>query len=251
MLGKLIGRPQWSWTAFGKHPSARDYFQISLDRPLAQAFAQWIESGFDKTPESVRRNGICSWRFWSRGMKKGALVCGLGKSSGDGVGRPYPLMLLGEGGLDGWEKNWHLLPFVLAPVWDKMEYAASRRMDHLSRLEANLQRMEPPRSTWRKTFHEHADALAQIDGPELKKMIMAEVQTKARILESEQKLMISLGQSGSDDPHLLAGAWHQALKAHLGVVPSTVFMGGNLNQLMLVVYCRPLVADDFAELWSV
>ena len=124
-------------------------------------------------------------------------------------------------------------------------------MDHLSLLEASLQRMEPPQSAWRKTFHEHADVLAQIDGQELKKIIMAEVQTKARILESEQKLMISLGQPSSDDPYLLAGAWHQALKAHLGVVPSTVFMGGSLNQLMLVVYCRPLVADDFAELWSV
>jgi hypothetical protein len=34
MLGKIIGDNRWSWAAFGKHPSAQDYFQINLLHPI-------------------------------------------------------------------------------------------------------------------------------------------------------------------------------------------------------------------------
>lgn len=251
MLGKLIGRPQWSWTAFGKHPSARDYFQISLDRPLAQAFAQWIETGFDKTPESVRRNGICSWRFWSRGMKKGTLVCGLGKSSGDGVGRPYPLMLLGEGHLDRWEKYWHLLPIVLSSVWNYMEYSASRRVEHVNQLESDLLRMETPRPGWKEILRAHEQNLREPDALSIHKVIMSQIQAKARTLEAEQKLIIPLDSASPGDPLQLASAWHQALKNHFHDIPNAVFMGGSPNQSLLVFFKRPLLAEDFTDLWSV
>lgn len=251
MLGRLIARNRWAWAAFGKHPSARDYFQISAQFPLAQAFSQWVENGFGRLPETIRRNGICSWRFWSRGLKKGSLLCGLAKSSGDGVGRPYPLVLLGEGQLDKWEKNWNLLPFVLAQAWDKMEYSASRRMEDLSSLESDLQRMDAPAADWNKTLHAISHELNDQQTLSIQKMIMAEIKAKARTLDTEQRLIIPLDQLVQGDSLQMAGAWHQALKTHLLGTPSTVFMGGSLKRAFLVLFQRPLIAEDFIELWSI
>ena len=250
MLGKIIGRPRWAWAAFGKHPAARDYFQINTQLPLAQAFSQWVETGFDRLPEAIRRNGVYSWRFWSRGLRKGSLLCGLGKSSGDGVGRPYPLVLLGEGRLDRWEKNWNLLPFVLSPAWDKMEYAASRRLEDVGQLEADLQRMENPFPSWKQTLRRAPDLDSRQAEP-IHKLVMEQIQTKARTLETEQKLTISLDQTALGDSLQMAGAWHQALKAQLPVIPSTVFMGGSLEKAFLILFLRPLMAEDFIELWTV
>lgn len=251
MLGKIIGRHDWSWAAFGKHPSAKDYFQIQLDKPLAQAFAQWVENGFGRIPESTRRNGVCSWRFWSRGLKRSTLVCGLCKSSGDGVGRPYPLMLLGDGHLDRWEKYWNLLPFVLAPVWEKMEYTAARRAQDLSHLESDLQRMETPTPGWKQTLKTISHDPGGWDAQPIHKIIMAQIQAKARTLETEQKLVIPLENGIFEDPLQLAGAWHQALKSHISATPNTVFLGGSLDKAFLVFFNRPLSADDFIGLWSV
>lgn len=251
MLGKIIGRNRWSWSAFGKHPSARDYFQINLQHPLVQAFAQWVDDGFGRIPETVRRNGVCSWRFWSRGLKNGTLLCGLGKSSGDGIGRPYPLMLLGEGRLDRWEKHWNLLPFVLAASWNKMEYTAARRMEHLSQLEADLQRMQPPAPGWKETLNSVSQDLKRGNTLPIHKIIMAEIQNKARTLETEQKLVILLEKDGHGNSLQMAGAWYHALKNHFSGSPSTVFMGGGLDKAFLVFFNRPLLAEDFIDLWSV
>ncbi len=250
MLGKIMGWDRWSWAAFGKHPSVRDYFQISLDSPLAKAFAQWVETGFAKVPEPTQRNGVCSWRFWSRGLKHGVLVCGLGKSSGDGVGRPYPMMLLGEGILEQWEPSWNLLPFALAATWDKMEYIAARRMEHIAQLEADLQRMETPAPGWQKTLTMASGALSDRESEPVKKLIMSEIREKARLLQAEQKLIIPLDAGSPGDPLQMAGAWHQALRSHFDGPPNTVFMGGRPDKAFLVLYSRPLMVDDFVELWS-
>jgi type VI secretion system protein VasJ len=250
MLGKIIGRSRWDWTAFGKHPSARDYFQINLCSPLARAFSQWVENGFSRVPEANRRNGNCSWRFWSRGLKKGILLCGLGKSSGDGVGRRYPMLLLGEGNFDRWEANWHLLPFALASAWEKMEYIAARRMEHISQLEDDLQRMETPLPGWKKILSPLSAELNEKETEPINKIIMAEIREKVRTLQTEQKLIIPLNSGYPLDPLQMAGAWHQGLKSHFSAAPNTVFMGGSPEGSFLVIYSRPLAADDFVELWS-
>lgn len=250
MLGKLMGWGRWSWAAFGKHPAARDYFQINLQRPLAQAFAQWVEDGFTRIPETTQRKGVYSWRFWSRGLKKNIMVCGLGKSSGDGVGRPYPMMLLGEGYLDRWEPHWNLLPFVLASTWNKMEYTAARRMEDIGNLEADLQRMETPSPGWKTSLRMVSCDLSGQEIEPIKKIIMSEIREKARTLQTEQKLIVSLDAGYQGEPLQMAGAWHQALKSHYPGTPNTVFMGGSPEKSFLVLYSRPLMADDFVELWS-
>jgi type VI secretion system protein VasJ len=241
MLGGLIGPKRWSWGAFGKHPAARDYFQVGTHSPLARAFARWVQNGFAGIPETVRRNGIYSWRFWSRGLKKGSLICGLSKSSGDGVGRPYPLMIMGEGTLSHWEKNWHLLPRALAPAWHRMEYSAVRRMADIGQLEADLARMETPAPAWK----EASQATKTISGA-----VADAAREKAAVLQTEQKIVVPLDDAEPGGALQTAGIWHLALKNYLSAAPGTVFMGGGLERPFLAVFNRPLEAADFAALWT-
>jgi len=250
MLGKLIGHGQWSWSAFGKHPSARDYFQIHMQSPLAAAFGQWVENGFGRMDEQARRNGLYSWRFWSRGLKKGTLICGLGKSSGDGIGRPYPLMLLGEGQLRRWEQHWHLLPFALRPVWEKMEYASARRLTDITELEADLARMKAPVPAWQEILESKTGDFDADNNPPVNKIIMDKIQEKSGMLAVHQKLAVTLDQGGRTDPLIMAGAWHQALKSYVKGPPNTVFMGGRTDRSWVVFFNRPLIGDDFVDLWS-
>jgi type VI secretion system protein VasJ len=47
--------------------------------------------------------------------------CGLGRDSSDSIGCPYPLLIMGEGRLKGWEKRWSQLPVQLNRTWKRME----------------------------------------------------------------------------------------------------------------------------------
>ena len=132
-----------------------------------------------------------------------------------------------------------------------MEYSASRRMEDLSYLETDLQRMNAPAAEWKKTLHAISQKPDDQQTLSIQKMIMAEIKAKARTLETEQRLIIPLDLMAQGDSLQMAGAWHQALKTHLLGTPSTVFMGGSLESAFLVLFLRPLVADDFIDLWSI
>ena len=250
MLGKLIGRSRWAWAAFGKHPAARDYFQINLSSPLVAAFSQWVEYGFDRIPEEHKRTRMCSWRFWSRGQKKGTLLCGLGKSSSDSIGRPYPMMVLGEGTIDQWEKSWHLLPFGLGPTWDRMEYVAARSHADLVQLEKEIRGLGRPWSDWETICRRYKTRDAMDDLELNRKIILSDIDEKARVLLDQQKLTVPLDGEPADDPLQLAGAWHLGLRRQFAGIPSTVFMGGTLAKTSLVLFDRPLSSDDFLQLWA-
>ena len=250
MLGRLIGQGQWSWAAFGKHPAARDYFQMNMSSPLAGAFGEWVQNGFGLLSEEARRNRVCAWRFWSRGTKKGGLICGLCKSSGDGIGRPYPLVLLGEGQLDRWEQHWHLLPFVLSTAWEQLEYTASRRLMDVAELETDLYRLETPTPSWKQTLAAADRESEDQDAQSIKKLIMDNIQDKSEALLLQQKLTIPLDQGQGTTPLPMAAAWHQALMPHIKGAPVTVFMGGTPQHSFLVLFSRPLMADDFVDLWT-
>ena len=252
MLGKLIGKPGWDWAVFGKHPVAKDYFQINLTSPMAHAFAKWVDTGFQRLSEDERRRRVCSWRFWSKGQKRGATLCGLGKSSSDSIGRPYPMMIIGEGELDEWESYWHLMLFGLGPTWEALEYTATRRLKSLDQLESDINQMETPGRQWQQARQHTGNQLNDEQSAWLKKkIILSDVREKAKALGTDGQLFIPIGGNGDEDPFQLAGAWHLALKECHAPIPNTVFMGGSPENTLLAFYCRPLAPDDFSVLWSV
>lgn len=249
MLGGLIGSPSWVWAAFGKHPVAKDYFQINLVSPLASAFASWVDAGFRQLSEDDRRNTVCSWRFWAKGQKKGSVICGVGRSSSDSIGRPYPMMIIGEGGLNKWEKSWQLMLAGLRQTWETIEYVTTRRLRTLEQLETQMLRMPSPLQQWSRTRDmTPQDLTADLDAWK-NKIILADVQRKARQLELDGHLIVPLDDQASADPFHLATAWHLALKNCGAPIPSTVFMGGRPDKNVLALYTRPLVTRDFPFLW--
>jgi type VI secretion system ImpM family protein len=252
MLGKLIGASSWNWTVFGKHPVAKDYFQINLISPMANAFAKWVDAGFQGLSENSRRNTVCSWRFWAKGLKKGTTLCGLGKSSSDSIGRPYPMMIIGEGALDQWEKFWHLMLVGLGPTWQTLEYASTRRLRTLDQLVIDINHLETPCKQWRQARQlNYVELVDDLPDWKNKKIILSDVREKVRLLEKDGRLLIPLDGQGSEDLSQLAVAWHLALKDCQSPVPSTVFMGGSPEKTFLALFCRPLLSEDFSVLWSV
>ena len=251
MLGKLIGTSRWNWTVFGKHPVAKDYFQVNLISPMASAFAKWVDTGFRRLSENERRITVCSWRFWARGQKKGTTICGLGKSSSDSIGRPYPMMIIGEGPLDQWEKSWHLTPAGLRPTWETLEYATTRRLRNLEQLENEINHLPSPRKQWQQTRKMDPNKLAADSCEWNKKIVLSDIREKVRLLETDGQLLIPLDGQALIDPFQLADAWHVALRDCNSPIPSTVFMGGSPEKSLLALYRRPLIADDFSALWSV
>ncbi|MDH4206598.1 MAG: TagF domain-containing protein, partial [Desulfobacteraceae bacterium] len=144
-LGKL--KNTWDWAACGKHPVARDYLRFGLTTSLLVAFESWFEKGYQiRSQRSIQSEN--SWRFWAKGLKKGNLVCGVGKDSSDSIGRQYPLLIMGDGFLEGWEEDWNLLHYVFEKTWDQMEDISSRRYDDLKDLENEVCNIENPAHYW-------------------------------------------------------------------------------------------------------
>lgn len=251
MLG-LVGSPsRWQWGASGKHPLVKDYFQLGGDLPLMKTFWGWLRRGYDTF--ALREKGASShysWRFWSRGMKKDSLVCGLIRDSSDGLGRPYPLLVLGHGTLKGWEDHWDLLVLACEKTWNHMEYLSRRLFSNLGEFEKEVLRISPPDSDWQK-FNEKKEILWSSFFSDERYPLNERIIEEA-LLETGGKdsFLIDLNQVPVDDQFRLVSAYHFFLKRRLKSLPNVVFMGGTPEGAYLAVYHRALLPEDFARLWS-
>jgi len=244
MLGSIIGSNKWNWAAVGKHPSAKDYIRIGGTTPLMDAVAQWSAAGYralnpDKTNQPIHH----SWRFWLKGIKKGTLICGLGRDSSDSIGRPYPLIIMGEGRIRGWEKQWFHLPAMLEKTWNRMEFVASHRYDDARAMEDEVnRRMSTPRASSEDDAEAVQDTCAEGCSLNLSKC--------KDELARDGISMISLNQTNGVDPHILVLHCHRGLETFCGGIPRGVFIGGTPQQAYLAVIQHPLGAEDFVKLWT-
>ena len=250
MLGLGKEKSSWHWTICGKHPIAADYFRSGTETPLQEAFAVWVEEGFAAMPDSDEaRHAICIWRFWVRGAKKGSLICGVLKASSDRIGRPYPLLIIGVGGLNGWEKHWAYLPAVLGEIWQHVEYVTSRRYENLEELLAAIRMTAPPPA-------DMPGALAQLNfenngtAPDNTAETSLEINSLAKQLNESQQVRIPINansQAAHDQPVL----WGLRLKGRGVEIPQALFIGGKPGQQSLMLFMRSLNQADFVNLWSV
>jgi len=254
MLG--LGKPKniWNWAACGKHPVARDYFRISSSTSLFVAFENWIEKGYEiLSKQGISGHPVYSWRFWAKGIKTGNLICGIAKESSDSIGRPYPLLIMGDGFLDGWEDNWDLLPHALERTWDQMEYISSRRFDDLKGLEKEVYAIKNPRQEWLEVRSQNRKQgkLEALSNSLATPTDNDEIREKASFLDKRKEVLVPLDSQANKDPLAMVSHWNCVLKAYRSHVPNAVFLGGVPEKNFLAVFNRSLNANDFVRLWSV
>jgi len=230
-----------------------DYFQLGHVEPLAQAFAAWIESGYQKLlAKNNAGRKFHSWRFWARGIRKGHIACGVGRDSSDSAGRPYPLLIMGTGTLPGWEENWGLLTFLFEGIWSQIEYLASRPLADLKQLESEISRINLPIEDWSAlaTRGLHTDRPGHDHDQNGHTSTFGAIGGAAEALLICNEFLVSIDSHHDGDASSLVGFWNRALKSRMDIVPNAVFMGGIPEQTYLALFTRSLNSSDFKRLWS-
>jgi len=243
VLGAIGTEKNWRWAAFGKHPVAKDYFKIGQEFPLLKGFSDWVENGYQiLTSKKSLSSGLCSWRFWTKGSQKESFACGVVKDSSDQMGRPYPLLIMGTGPLNGWENHWDLLPFACERIWDQIEYLSAQRFNDFKIFESDIHKLWPPLPEWSKFVERRGDFTVQDLG---------DLKRKAFSLSEKTEILIHIDQGGAYDQFTWVSFWHLLFKNEAKVIPNVFFMGGTLEKTYLAVFKRPLMPTDFVQLWSV
>jgi hypothetical protein len=207
-------------------------------------------------PTLQRLSHLRSFRFWTRGAGKDALVCGLVKDSSDRIGRPYPFLIMGTGTLPGWEEHWDLIPPACERIWREMEHHAvsvskqPAQVADIQHLEDTIMTIKPPLSQWSELSQER-DSSCQGGSWESTEMAGKTLD----LLKEEVVIDLGQGQGHDHDYLILVSFWHRFLKDHYagmlkGYMPKAVFMGGTVDKISLVVFQRPLRPADFVLLWS-
>jgi type VI secretion system ImpM family protein len=243
MLGSVSKGSSWCWAAVGKHPAATDYIRLGDPSALLDALADWAAKGYDDLLcTNGSPQGIYSWRFWLRGVKKGSLICGLGRDSSDRIGRPFPLLIMGEGFVKGWEKQWVILPERLNRIWKQLEYIASHRFDDARTMEEEIHSLQQPA----ELVMDHVG-----DGGEGDNLFGTQTEVCRQQLLTGGFGMISLSNASGMDSDKLVRQAHATLAACCKEIPRGVFIGGTPQHTCIAVVGHPLATADFVRLWSV
>lgn len=253
MLGNIKSSPGWSWSAYGKHPSAKDYFSIGQESPIGKSFAGWVDSGYRELGPA-KRPGLDSvaWRFWARGAGKENIVCGVLRDSSDSLGRNYPLLIVGTGHLKDWENRWDLLPLACEKSWGQIEYASARMVQDIQALGDDIRNVKQPSSEWAEFESASKDLMKSLafGGSEHVTYDLDMLKKRASGISGKQEGFISLDHKSYEDQFALISCWHLLLKAQGNSVPNAVFIGGTFGQSFMVFFNRPLQTADFIHLWS-
>lgn len=254
MLDSIDDGQNWQWAAFGKHPTAKDYFRIGAETVFVEGLFGWVEKGYQLlTANADASPDFCSWRFWARDAVNNSLVCGVLRVSSDSLGRPYPLVIMGAGPLRNWQENWDLLPFAAERTWRQIEYLAANLFTDFKKLEEQILTIRPPDASWSE-HDEKRKALNRIGSPldpyasfldyrELKKLAAANAE--------KAEVFISLDRGPCDDKIMHVSLWHLLSRQSVKALPNAMFMGGTLDKAYLAAIKRPLKPADFVQLWSV
>jgi len=228
------------WAACGKHPAAKDFFSVGQDFPLLKIFSGWVDHGYNMLAQKNNNPAINSWRFWAKGAAGKSLICGLVKDSSDGIGRNYPLLIIGTGLLRGWEEQWDLIPLACEKIWSGIEYIATQNFSDLKKLETEINNIRQPEPTWQElkskknSFHSDVSTVQNI--PDLP--------------PEKKERFIPLDQGAHHDQNLLISHWHSLFRINAETIPNAVFMGGSVGRSFVGFYRRPLTPMDFIQLWT-
>jgi len=241
-------KPKWVWSAWGKHPLAKDYIQLGAATSLSKAFAGWMAKGYRRLSSQADDEGpACAWRFWAKGDRRHTLLCGTIQTSSDTIGRPFPLLLMGSGPVNGWQKHWPLIPPALDGTWRRLEHLSSYKGDDIRSFGEVLATLAAPRPSWRDLRKKYAPGLFSEHSPGL-----------AAVPHGKDHLGRYAGQQVAWcrlQAHHGARLLTQSLEFHDLIhrgsegPPSVVFMGGVPSAAYIAFFQRSLNSADFARLW--
>lgn len=243
----------WHWSAFGKHPAAADYFRLGHSSPFVDGLTKWVENGYRLLAErSDAPPPFCSWRFWARGYGRDSLVLGVVRVSSDSMGRPYPLLIMGSGPLEGWEGRWDLLPFAGEKSWCQIEFLATHTFGDLRKLEEGLQGLRSPSPEWDELAERRRglNRLGSPLDPYASFLDIPRLEVVAAERSGKDEFSVRLDRGPVNDKITLVSLWHLLAKGAAKGVPNALFMGGTLERSFLASYRRPLAPGDFLHLWS-
>lgn len=249
MLGSIKTNYSWKWIACGKHPLGKDFFRIGPQDPFFQAFSAWMEKGYQKLGSGYKwQSRFNSWRFWARGPGRSRLICGVVKDSGDTLGRPYPLLVMGSGHLEDWEDHWDLLPYALEDLWRRMEYLMSARFMNLKQWEDELTTMTSLPFDWQQTAAQRSrtENPEPVSGSDTAEGTIEHLAT----LKEKPELMVRLNFRQSHDLYSQVCLFHKLGKSRISSVPNSLFIGGIPEETYLAVFMRPVTPVDFVRLWT-
>ena len=251
MLGLVKSKRSWNWTAWGKHPVAKDYFRVGSQALLLKAFSDWVEKGYHMLgPKLNYSSNLYSWRFWARGSEKENIVCGVVRDSSDSLGRLYPLLIIGTGTLQKWENHWDLLPLACEEIWSHIEYLTTKRFLNFKQMEEGVRIIKPPYPDWSEFTNQRDSRFEYSSNNRLFHQDLKGIKESVDSLTKKTEFFVPLDSVSSNDPITLACPWHSFLKSHIREIPNAVFMGGVPDETCLGVFKRPLVPADFVRLWS-
>ena len=254
MLGSIKAKFNWEWTAYGKHPATSDYFQIGGNNPIVKAFFGWLETGYQKLLSTkTERKQLHSWRFWSQGMKRDTIACGICRDSSDSLGRPYPITVMGVGALPEWKDHWDLLPAVFDSVWAQIEYLIARQVRELDQLEVDLRHIKMPSPHWSTYDSQRLNTGTPDTSSSERSLISSSNGFKKGVdaFLTHGEFCVCLDNNENGDFLRPVIAWSRALRARGNIVPNSLFMGGLPERSYLAVFQRSLNANDFVRLWSI
>lgn len=228
------------WAACGKHPAARDFFRVGQDFPLLKIFSGWVDDGYNMLAQKHNNSMLNSWRFWAKGAARESLICGLVKDSSDGIGRNYPLLIIGTGLLRGWEEQWDLIPLACEKIWSGIEYIATQNFNDLKKLETEVNNIRQPQPGWQELKSKKDSFQSDVSA----------FQNVPDLPPEKKENFIPLDQGSHYDQNLLISHWHSHFRISAETIPNTVFMGGSFGRSFVGFYKRPLTPVDFIQLWT-
>jgi type VI secretion system protein ImpM len=121
MSGSIRHNGKWTFAACGKHPTAADYVALGDNSPWFSAMSRAVASAYTGIlARGVSPDDLMPWDFWIALEHRDGIACGRLIPSRDRMNRPYPLLIMGQGSLQGWVGFWERLPLAMESTWDGM-----------------------------------------------------------------------------------------------------------------------------------
>ena len=235
----------WNWFASGKHPAVKDYMTVGAIRPWSEAFAKTAGLAYrSMVVRNAGHVGPAPCFFWAAGPERDVLACGYMGDSRDGLGRPYPLIMLGTGHVRDWGGVWDMLPLLFSATWKAMARVAHSVYDTLAGFQQALEAVPSPAEVSPAVMEAHRLMIR-----EARRRFFFQghgLPDPDRVRFGNRHFAMTIPRGFSDCGPCY---WHHVIKQRAGTSPPTAaFISGQSNASMHLFF-RPVRPKDLTGLW--